>query len=220
MTTNNYYNNMKWKPKIGTIYCVADEATKKINLFYEVAELTLNDYFVECEALEITYKVYDYRHPKNVNNYYVKLKLFIHDKHINKDLVIRFQHDHGEDKLATHTITRAHSPIVYKTEQDTKATRTRLKKLLINDVYLCKYNNFVCNYSVEEFYTLYNILSKNHRLFGDIINPYDALYDKIMSGVYKYDFLDYTKQEFSQMCYFNNIYDKLKSQNQDDEEDE
>jgi hypothetical protein len=210
---------MKWKPEIGTIYCLADELGKT-NLFYEVAELTLDKNFVECERLHITYKVYDYRNAKNVNIYYVKLEpLIITKKHIKKDLVIYFQHSHGESKLATHTITDAKRPEVYKTTNDNKATATKLNKLLINNTYLCKHNNFNAVYGVEKFYTLYNILSENHRLFGEIITPYDALYNKIVCGEYEYDFIDYTKQKFNEMCKHKNIYDKLSNPTIDDEDE-
>ncbi len=235
MTTNdkphNYYKQMKWKPSIGTIYCLSDEY-EKINLFYQVAELTLNKNYVEqtktshttyeCETLHITYKVYDYRVGKNVNIYYVKLEpLIITAKHIKKDLVIYFQRGHGENRLATHTITDAKKPKIYKTAEDNKATTTKLNKLLINNTYLCKHNNFNAVYGVEEFYTLYNILNDSHRLFGEIITPYDALYNKIVCGEYEYDFIDYTKRKFNEMCKHKNIYDKLSNPiiEEDDDED-
>ena len=230
MTTNdkphNYYKQMKWKPSIGTIYCLSDEY-EKINLFYQVAELTYNkrkksyvNSDSECEALHITYKVYDYRNSKNVNIYYVKLEpLIITAKHIKKDLVIYFQRGHGENRLATHTITDAKKPKIYKTTEDSKATTTKLNKLLINNTYLCKHNNFNAVYGVEEFYTLYNILYDSHRLFGEIITPYDALYNKIVFGEYEYDFIDYTKQKFNEMCKNKNIYDKLSNPTIDDEDE-
>lgn len=230
MTENNFYNNMKWKPQLGSVYCIMDKDTSKLNLFYEVVELAVNKYEsavngyvskIDGEYLNITYKVYDYRYNKNVNIYYVKPQpLFISNRHKKRDLVIYFQHGHGADKLATHTITDAHNPIIYKTAEDTQATTTKLKKLLINNVYLCKYNNFSSVYIVEKFYALYNILSDRHRLFGEIITPYDALYNKIVRGEYEYDFIDYTKKKFNEMCCFKNIYDKLKCPNQDDEDDE
>ena len=225
MTANNFYKQMNWKPKLGSVYCIMDKQTAQLDLFYEVVELKVDKYInneldIYGDDLNITFKVYDYRHTKNVNIYYVKLQpIFINHKHTKQDLVIYFQHGHGEVKLATHTITDAHRPTIYKTSQDTQAITTKLKKLLINQVYLCKYNNFNSDYGVEEFYTLYNILSKNHRLFGEIITPYDALYNKIVRGEYEYDFIDYTKQKFSEMCCFKNIYDKLKCPNQDDDED-
>ena len=225
MTANNYYKNMNWKPQLGSVYCIMDKDTNKLDLFYEVAEIKVDkciSYGVpntDGEYLDITYKVYDYRHTKNVNIYYVRLnKMFIGSKHRKQDLVIYFQHGHGENKLATHTITDARNPIVYKTAEDTQATRTKLKKLLINNVYLCKYNNFDSVYRVEKFYILYDILSDAHR-FHDIIRPYKSCYDKLSNGTYEYDFYDYTKHKFNEMCYFKNIYDKLKNPNQDDEED-
>jgi hypothetical protein len=230
MTTTNtkFYKQMNWKPQVGSIYCVMDKDKNKLDLFYEVAELSIHNSPMkyglvptnEAEYLHITFKVYDYRHTKNVNIYYVKLQpICINHKHAKQDLVLYFQHGHGEDKLATHTITDAHKPIVYKTAEDTQATTTKLKKLLINNVYLCKYNNFDCNYKVEEFYTLYNIFWDG-QIFWQIINPYKSLYDKLGCGEHKYDYYEYTKQKFNEMCYFKNIYEELKTPNQDDAEDE
>ena len=221
MTANNYYKNMNWKPQVDSVYCIMDKDTSKLDLFYQVAEIEVISNFksIDCEALEITYKVYDYRYNKNVNIYYVKLKpVIIKNKHKKQDLVIYFQHGHGENKLATHTITDAHNPLVYKTAEDTPATRTKLRKLLINNVYLCKYNNFGCNYSVEEFYTLYNILCER-QIFYQIITPYQSLYDKLSYGEGEYAYNEYTKRKFNEMCYFKNIYDKLRYPNQDDAED-
>jgi len=214
-----FYKQMNWKPKVGGLYCVMDKDTNKLDLFYQVIELTLNNNFVDYDALEIKYKVYDYRHTKNVNIYYVKLNpICINHKHAKQDLVIYFQHGHGEDKLATHTITDAHNPIVYKTADDTQATRTKLKKLLINNVYLCKHNYFICNYSVEEFYTLYNILWEG-QIFNQIIMPYQSLYNKLICGEHTYDLYDYTKSKFNELCCYKNIYEELKKPNQDDAED-
>jgi len=197
---------MKWKPSIGTIYCLSDEY-EKINLFYEVAELTLDKNFVECERLHITYKVYDYRNTKNVNIYYVKLEpLIITAKHIKKDLVIYFQRGHGANALATHTITDARNPKVYKTAEDNKATTTKLYKLLTSNNFLCKENAFTSKYSVEDFYTLYNILDDEHRLFQEIIEPHKEFYDRLCDGRNKeYDWIEYTKKRFNEMCSYKTI---------------
>lgn len=217
MTTNdkphNYYKQMKWKPSIGTIYCLSDEY-EKINLFYQVAELTYNkrkksyvNSDSECEALHITFKVYDYRVGKNVNIYYVKLEpLIITAKHIKKDLVIYFQRGHGENRLATHTITDAKNPKVYKTTEDSKATTTKLNKLLTSNNFLCKENAFTSKYSVEDFYTLYNILDEEHRLFQEIIEPHKEFYDKLSDGRNEeYDWIEYTKRRFNEMCSYKTI---------------
>ena len=218
--THKYYKQMNWKPSIGTIYCLSDEY-EKINLFYEVAELTLNKNYVEqtktshityeCETLHITYKVYDYRNGKNVNIYYVKLEpLIITAKHIKKDLVIYFQRGHGENRLATHTITDAKNPKVYKTAEDSKATTTKLYKLLSQHSYLCKENAFTSNYSVEDFYTLYNILNEEHRLFQEIIEPHKEFYDRLCDGRNEeYDWIEYSKKRFNEMCSYKTILKKL-----------
>lgn len=227
ITNTKFYKQMNWKPKVGSIYCVMDKDTNKLDLFYEVAELEVGDYLKygveptkEAEYLHITYKVYDYRHNKKVNIYYVKLQpLFIGNKHAKQDLVLYFKHGHGADKLATHTITDANNTLVYKTADDTQATRTKLKKLLINNVYLCKYNNFECCYGVEDFYTLYNIFWEG-QIFYQIITPYKSLYDKLAYGENKkYDYHEYTKKKFNELCCYKNIYEELKNPNQDDEED-
>jgi hypothetical protein len=221
---------MKWKPQIGTIYSIMDKATNKTNLFYQVAELTYNNkhkFYAEsdkdCEVLHITYKVYDYRNGKNVNIYYVKLApLIITAKHSKKDLVIYFQDGHGENRLATHTITDAKNPKVYKTTEDNKVTTTKLYKLLINNTYLCKHNAFTSPYSVEEFYTLYNILNTNHRLFHEIIEPHTELFNRLCEGTNTdYDWMDYTKARYNEMCNHKNIYEKLLNPIvEEDEEDE
>lgn len=228
MTTNtnqqNYYKNMNWKPKLGSIYCITNKETNKIDLFYEVVELIITDYMPcllghtnEAEYLHITFKVYDYRYNKNVNIYYVKLQpLCISDNHKKRDLVLYFQYRNGENKLATHTITDGTRPIIYKTTEDTQAIRTKLNKLLIDNTYLCKHNAFTSSYSVENFYILYNILHDTHRPFSEFMMPHKSLYDKLSDGDYVYDWIDYTKQKFNEMCYFKNICDKLKNPNHED----
>ena len=230
ITNTKFYKQMNWKPKVGSIYCVMDKDTNKLDLFYEVAELEydkfatgVNNYVsnTTSDYINITYKVYDYRHTKNVNIYYVKLQqLCINHKHAKQDLVLYFQHGHGENKLATHTITDAHKTLVYKTADDTQATRTKLKKLLINNLYLCKYNNFeCCCYSVEDFYTLYNIFWDGQVVY-QIVSPYKSLYYKLMHGEHTYDCSEYTKQRFNELCCYKNICEELKNPNQDDEYDE
>ena len=228
ITDTKFYKQMNWKPKVGSIYCVMDKDTNKLDLFYEVIELEIGDYLKygveptkEAEYLHITYKVYDYRHNKKVNIYYVKLQpLFIGNKHAKQDLVLYFKHGHGADNLATHTITDANNTLVYKTADDTQATRTKLKKLLINNLYLCKYNNFECGcYSVEDFYTLYNIFWDGQNVY-QIISPYKSLYYKLMHGEHTYDCSEFTKQRFNELCCYKNIYEELKNPNQDDEEEE
>jgi hypothetical protein len=214
---------MNWKPNLGTIYCIADKTTNKVNLFYEVVELkTTHNSGYNNEQLHITYKVYDYRNGKNVNIYYVKLDpLNINDTHKKKDLTIYFQYRNGEDKLATHTITDAKRPKIWKTTEDTKATTTKLNKLLITHIYLCKHNAFTSSYSVENFYTLYNILYDSCSPFSSFMCPRDALYNKMCNDEYKeYNYNEYDKQKFTEICGFKYIFDKLSSPNIDDEDNQ
>jgi hypothetical protein len=132
MATPNYYKMMNWKPSIGTIYCIAN-AVNKINLYYEVIELTTTkDTDSDGEHLHITYRVYDYRLGTNANIYYVKLEpLYINKEHIKKDLVVLFQpfqHKQiGYDAVSTHTITDTTRPKVFKTYEDKKATTTHMR---------------------------------------------------------------------------------------------
>ncbi len=227
MTTTNdkqqYYNNMDWKPKLGTIYSIADKTTNKVNLFYQVITLkTTKINEDDGEFLHITYKVNDYRNGKNANIYYVKLNpLIINAKHKKRDLTIYFKKEHGESILATHTITDAKRPMIWKTAQDTKAITTKLNKLLINDIYLCKHNAFTSAYKVEDFYALYNILYDYHSPFTAFICPRYALYDKLCDGENEeYTYNEYTKKKFTEICDHNYIVDKLCSPNTDHDKDE
>jgi hypothetical protein len=212
MATPNYYKMMNWKPSIGTIYCIAN-AVDKINLYYQVIELTTTkDTDSDGEHLHITYRVYDYRNNTNANIYYVKLEpLYINATHKNRDLVLLFQHEHGHDAFATFTITDAKRPKVFKTNEDKKATTTKLNNLLINHIYLCKHNAFTSPYSVEDFHTLYKILREAQSPFSDFMCPHKSLYDKLSNGDYEeYDWNDYTKRKFDKICGHKYIYDKLR----------